>query len=280
MSVGVCIASAGGIALAVDSRRTVQLGEGGPLSVESEDARKLFLPREDIVVATHGQAVIGDKTIGTLMQAFKGPELGGAVDYAKAIGDWFAGELRNATQPRRGDFVKADALSWPLGFAVAGFDDGIGHVHAVKVRPGDSQVEAKAPSTDDPGVYPFGLTDGIERLLNGIDRQALRQAKVKLSTQDEKKLELLSYDLALPTELSAALELAQALVQVQFLSQEISYGTFAGGGEVRVKGVGGQIRTATVCEDGARWGPSLTLGGPTALFSQISAVPAHEKRSA
>jgi hypothetical protein len=279
MSVGVCVASEGGVAVAVDSRRTVQTGSGGPLSVESEEARKLFLPQPGIVVATHGRAVIGGKTIGTLMKEFDSPEAGAAIGFAKSLGEWFGGQMRDETKPRRGDFVKADALGWPLGFAVAGFDDGVGHIYAVKVRAGDSQVEVKAPSTDNPGIYPLGLTDGIERLLNGIDRRALKQAKVKVSPEDEQKLELLSYDLAVPNTLPGALNLAQALVQVQFLSQEISYGTFASA-EVRVKGCGGQIRTATVSQDGAQLGPSVTLQDLRVLPARNDAAPAPAQRSA
>ena len=279
MSVGVCVASEGGIAVAVDSRRTVQAGSGGAFSVESEEARKLFLPQSGIVVATHGRAVIGEKTIGTLMEEFAPPQAGGTSGFAKSLGAWFGERMRDATNPRRGDFVKADALGWPLGFAVAGFDDGVGHIYAVKVRAGDSQVEVKDPSTDNPGIYPLGLTDGIERLLNGVDRQALRQAKVKVSPADEKKLELLSYDLAIPKVLPEALNLAQALVQVQFLSQEVSYGTFASA-EVRVKGCGGQIRTATISQDGAQFGPSVTLQGLSVLPERNDAAPVRAQRSA
>jgi len=279
MSVGVFVASEGGVAVAVDSRRTVQVGSGGPFSVESEEARKLFLPQPGIVVATHGRAVVGEKTIGSLIEEFPIPEAGGTIEFARSLGGWFAAQMRDATEPRRGDFVKADALGWPLGFAVAGFDDGVGHIYAVKVRPGDSQIEVKAPSTDNPGIYPLGLTDGIERLLNGVDRQALRQAKVKVSPADERKLELLSYDLAVPKALPDALNLAQALVQVQFLSQEISYGTFASA-EVRVKGCGGRIRMASVSRDGAQLGPSLTLQGLTVLPEQSDAAPAPAQRSA
>jgi hypothetical protein len=280
MSVGVFVASEGGIATAVDSRRTVQAGSGGPFAVESDQARKLFLPQPGIVVATHGKAVIGGKTIGALMEEFAVLDAaGGVIDFAKSLGEWFGGRMREATDSRRGDFVKADALQWPLGFAVAGFNDGVGHIYAVKVRAGDSQVEVEAPSTANPGIYPFGLTDGIDRLLKGIDRDALRQAKVKVSPVDQPKLELLSYDLAVPKELAGALDLAQALVQVQFLSQEISFGTFASA-EVRVKGCGGQIRTAIISRAGAEFGPSVNLQGLTVFPEQNDAVPAPARRNA
>jgi hypothetical protein len=278
MSVGVCVAGEGGVVLATDSRRSLQIGN--QFSTESEEARKLFIVRERFAVATYGKAVIDGKTIGALMEDFDEPEAGGTIGLAKALGEWFGRRLSDASPSRRGDFLKKDAMEWQLGFVLSGFDDGVAHAYEVKVRPGDWAVQVLEPSTDNPGVYPFASDDGIQRLLSGVDRKALREAGINLSSEDKKRLRLLSYELAIPKELSATVGFAQSLVYVQFLAQEISYGTFVNEAS-RVKGCGGTIKTATVSEAGAAWGPTLSL--PTdlpGLPSQAGGVPRSERRSA
>jgi len=277
MSVGVCVACKGGVVLATDSRRSLQVGDR--FSTDSDKARKLFI-RDRVAIATHGQAVIDGQTIDALMDDFEAPEAGGTIGVAKALGEWFGKRLSDASRPRRGDFVKHEALTWPLGFVLSGFDGGIGHAYAVKVRPADWRVQVLEPSTDNPGVYPFASDDGIQRLLSGVDRKALREAGIRLSSEEEKRLRLLSYELAIPEELSATVRFAQSLVYVQFLAQEISHGTFVS--ELsRVKGCGGMIKTVMVSKEGAVSGPSLSL--PTDLPGlplQAAGVPHSERQSA
>ena len=254
MSVGVCVANHEGFALAAESRRLAELAGPEPRhEIVSENARKLFLVDERLAVATHGQATIGERTIGALMEEFTSPPADGAVAYANALGEWFARKLSAGTQPRRGDLANAESMRWPLGFAVAGFDGDTGHLYEVAVRAGDHRVELKSPGTANPGVHAFGQTDGIDRFLSGVDRSALKKARISLSAEDERKLGMLAYGLIVPEDLTGAAALAESLLGLQLLAQRCSWGTLADGDVARIPGCGGQIKTITIARDGGRW---------------------------
>lgn len=252
MSVGVCVASKAGIAMVADSRRMAERAGPEPrFSIASENARKIFLVGGRFGVATHGQATIGSRTIGDLMDD-QDSEADTPIALAMALGTWFSKALDAATPSSRGDLLRADSLGWPLGFVVSGYEGDIGRVIQIKVRPGDYQLSEPGPSTQNPGVFPFGQSDGIDRLLTGIDRHALKQARVSIAEEHEENLELLSYDLKIPEDLASAAEFAESLVGVQLLAQTYSWGTYAGK-KKRVPGCGGRIRTLALTEAEGRW---------------------------
>ena len=251
MTVVVCTAASEGIVVATDSRRMQSRGGSEPTyEVASDLARKLFVV-DRIVVATRGEAMIGDETIGQIMDRFDAPVDSGPRAYAEALGVYFAHKLSEATLPQRGDLFKAENMKWPIGFAVAGYEDGIGYAFWVRVRRGDSNVEQLGLSTDNPGVLPFGQADAINRLLNGIDEQALRDVRIAIPAEDQPKLPLLSYDLVLPQNVEEAAELAEFLITTQLGAQRFSYGAHASGR--RIPGCGGPIRIASVSVEGASW---------------------------
>jgi hypothetical protein len=259
-----------------------QIGGQEPrFEVVSEDARKLFPVKDHLGVATYGQAVIGEQTIGSLMERFQEPADEGVSAYAASLGEHFSALLSGATQPRRGDLLNAEGLRWPLGFVVAGFDGDTGLVYEVKVRAGDHQIEALKLSTDNPGVYSFGQSDGIDRLLAGIDRRAVGEAKIPVAEGDEIKLELLRYEILVPDDLDEAAELAESLVEVQLLAQRFSSGTYASKRK-RVPGCGGRIRTLRVTPGGARWVQSSTSppASPREASPPTGEAPRRAQRSA
>jgi len=281
VSVGVCVTSPEGIAIATDSRRTVQIGgREGSFSVESDEAQKLFMLENRIAVATYGEAMIGARTVESLMEDFKSPISSGAVAVAEAIGTWFAKQLSAATKPPRGDLVNSKAMRRPVRFVVAGFDEKIGHLYEVKVRAGDSQVQLLTPNTENFGIYPFGQRDGIDRLLTGIDRLAMEEARISVSPEEEDKLRLLSYELVEAETLEVAIATAQSLVEVQLLAQHISLRAYANR-NLRVPGCGGQIRTIAVARERARWEREVIPARvPSEFLSPVGATPRPQQRSA
>jgi hypothetical protein len=120
----------------------------------------------------------------------------------------------------------------------------------VKVRAGKFVVEPRLETTH-PGVYAFGHTDGIDRLLNGIDLDALKAARLNI-TGERESLELLRYDLIYPESLAAAVEFATCLIDIQLLAQRFSRGAYASGSP-RVEACGGRIRALTVGTDAIEW---------------------------
>jgi hypothetical protein len=233
-------------------------------------------------VATYGEAIIGNATVGELMDLFNAEKSGEAAEYPAELGGWFSGRLTDAMQPRRGDFINAEDMGWPLGFVVAVFDSSVGRLYEVRVRAGDYEVEALALSTDNPGVYPFGSTDGIDRLINGVDTRAMRRAGFTISEEDEDKLDLVSYDLIVPEQMDEAVEMAESLLGVQLLAQRFSWGPYVNK-EARVQVCGGVIRTVALTEEGGRWvrgEPSNSLARTAQARLPGVEAPQHGRRSA
>lgn len=252
MSVAVGVVASEGLALTTDSRRTQMRGGPEPhFRVASDKAEKLFLVEERFAVATYGIAMIGSQTIRNLMEQFSAPPGMDLEEYARSLGEWFQAELRSETEFKRGDLMRAERLGWPLRFAVAGYESGLGRIFDVKARAGDARIEAAEPSSDNPGVVPFGQKDAIERLLKGVDPRDLKDATIRVVKDDREKLGLMSYDLILPAGVDDAVDLAEFLVSTQIEMQRFSDGTYAS--PKRVPGCGGELRTIAVTRRGARW---------------------------
>jgi hypothetical protein len=280
MSVGICVASPEGMVIATDSRQVVQTGREGPFAVATDEAEKLFLLNERVAVATYGEAAIGGQEVAQSLRGFDAPTEGGALAVAESLGRTFAAELGGATRPRRGDFVHAEALRRPIGFMVCGFDGPLGHVYEVNVRAGDSRVQLVPISTENPGIQAFGQSDGIDRLLKGVDRNAVRAAKLAVSGEDWNKFDLLSYELVELRTLEMATTMARSLIEVQYLAQRISRRAYASQHR-RIEGCGGKIQMITVTPEETRWAartdPAQDL---TAIPAQVAAAPSLARRSA
>lgn len=252
MSVGVCVACDAGIAMVTDGRRTAQLaGEPPIFEVSSDAARKLFVADERFAIATYGEADVGAWSVEQVIDDFVGPGDATCELYANELGEYVCGLLSEAVAPARGDLVRADSLRWRVSFVVGSQDGDCGRVFEVKVRPGKFVVEGRLATTS-PGVYSFGLTDGIDRLLNGIDLKALKAARLEIPEERREDLNLLAYDLVYPETLSEAVEFARGLIDVQLFAQRFSYGAYADK-QRRVAGCGGQIQALTLSRSAVEW---------------------------
>jgi hypothetical protein len=163
-------------------------------------------------------------------------------------------------------------MRWNVHFVVTGYADRVGQVYEVKARAGDFAVEERSISTVNPGVYPFGLSDGIDRLLNGIDLRAMRDARITIPSAEMEKVELLSYDLVIPQNLAEVVEFAEGLIGVQLLAQRFSLRAHANR-QARVEGCGGQLQALSITPDGAIWhghGTSLIADPPDPALSADS----------
>jgi hypothetical protein len=237
--------------MVTDGRRTAKLaGDPPSYTVSSEDATKLFVSDERFAIATYGEAEIGARSIEQVIEEFAGPTGASCKQYAEALGGYVAELMSQVKRPVRGDFVRADSIEWKVSFMVAVQEEDRGRAFEVKVRAGKFAVEPRLDTTD-PGVYPFGHTDGIDRLLNGIDRDAFKAARLEVAG-GTKSLELLRYDLIYPETLAASVEFAAGLIDVQLLAQRFSRGAIASGSS-RVNACGGRIRALTVGAGAVEW---------------------------
>jgi hypothetical protein len=112
-------------------------------------------------------------------------------------------------------------------------------------------VEPRLETTN-PAVYPFGLTDGIDRFLNGIDLKGLEKARLEIPEGREGDLELLRYDLIYPDTLDEAIDFALGLIDIQLFAQRFSYGSYANKG-ARVKGCGGRVQAVKLGSGAIEW---------------------------
>lgn len=253
MSVGVCVFYEAGVVVATDSRRVAFTDAPNPSwEIASEKARKLFVVDQRLVVATHGEAMVGGATVGAKMDELE-IQADDPHDFAERLGDRFGAELAAARPPRRGDLVYADGLRWPLAFVVVGYADGVGRAYQVGVRAGDYRVSVLSePTTKNPGVYSFGEDDGIRRLIHGIDHRALRDASAAPSDTEREKLDLLAYDLHPLEDVGDAADFAERLIEIQLVAQRFSAGTYARK-ENRIEACNDSIRAVVVAPDGADW---------------------------
>jgi hypothetical protein len=238
--------------MVTDGRRTAQLAGNPPrYEVSSEDARKLFVSGDRFAIATYGEAEIDGRSVEDVIADFAAPDEADCERFANALGSHVSELLSEAIEPVRGDLVRAELLRGRVSFVVGAQDEDCGRVFEVKVRPGKSVVEPRLETTD-PGVYPFGQTDGIDRFLKGIDLDALQAARLRIEKGKHEKLKLLGYDLIYPETLAEAAELALDLIEIQLLAQRISRGTYADK-DPRVAGCGGRIQALTLGASAIEW---------------------------
>jgi hypothetical protein len=253
MSIIVAVASPEGIVFVADSRTTIQRRDQYSVHyrVASESAEKLYLAQGRFGVATYGLAMIGGRTIRSLMDEFWVARHATVEEYANALGEFFTEQIAAATTPRRVDLKLAD-LGWPLGFFVAGYDDiETGVVLDVAVRGAGPRITEVGVSTRNPGVASRGQNDAIERMLHGVDWTLLQRAGIEVSDDLRERLELLHYDLIDPQTVDDAASFAEFLANTQMGMQEFSDGTIVK--PKRVPGCGGKLRTLAVTRTGARW---------------------------
>lgn len=245
MTIVVGAASPDGIVLAADSRTTLSDGMRHRISTDSAD--KVFELNQKFGVATYGMAGIGQRTINGLMDEFVATAdedvCADVETFATALGAFFHERYVTAGGP-------TETEGWPLGFVVAGYDDGgIGHVWEVSI-PGPTVGKTKV-NTADQGLLWRGQTDVIGRLIKGVDWNALEAGGLKLKASDKEALEQLEYILLQPVTLQDAADFASFLVRTTIDMQRFSDGTVLAQG--LVPGCGGRTQMLAVKRSGVEW---------------------------
>jgi len=228
MTIVLGVAAPDGLILAGDSR-TSRRWTSGHHRIASDFASKVFEVC-GFGIATFGEALVDARTIAGQVDEFIATLQDRPADVdelAAAVGDFF--------QDRVVRWYAAMGAPWDasqgfkLGFIVAGYgSDGIGGMREVRV-PGDPgpEIITLAPSTTDPGFYPRGQTDVIDRLIAGFDVQRLVAASVVVPDPVVQAIAGLEYAMIEPLALQDAVDLAHFLIRTTIDMQRFSDGTTA-----------------------------------------------------
>jgi hypothetical protein len=251
MTIVVGIGSPDGLILAADSRTTRT--RDGHDRVGTDMAQKLFIltDAEGVArygVATYGWALIGDRTINGLMDEFVSawgstiPVPRGLRELADSIGDFFHRRFKQEVEEE----VPDD--EWALFFALAGYDEsGVGHLVEIKV-PGPKFEQIT--NTTGGGLLMRGQTTVLNRLIKGVDLEALDDANVDLSPEVNRELNKLAYPVEPPVALQDAADMAASMVKTTIDMQRF----FSAANEPqRVAGCGGAVQVLAVRREGAEW---------------------------
>ena len=257
MTVIVASTSPDGIALAGDSRTILQ--DGTHYRVASNTAQKVFDAAGRLGVATYGLAMIERKSIRGLFdewaaQADLNRDLRTTAD---SLGAFFHERLDAATPARRGDPLRA-RQGWPLGFLVAGYDGGVGHVLEIRVRSTDSEVRPTDVSTSKPSTLYRGETGVIRRLIKGMDLRRIDESQLDEDTRA--RLQTAEYSLIDPVTAQDALDFAFFLIRTTIEMQRFSDGTY--GDRHAIPSCGGEPQGLVVGPGGVQWVRRAPLARP------------------
>ena len=256
MTIVVGVAAPDGMILAADSRITLTW-DNGRHRIASDSGQKIFAIREQVGIATYGDAYIGKRTIAGVMDEFVA-QLGSdqqSVDaFAAQLGDFFHGRfLSDSLQPML-EWCKQNPKRSRFGFVVAGYDSGgIGRLYDVMI-PGPQVAPVVAVgeiTTADLGVCWRGQTDVIRRLIKGFDGDLFATAGHKVPAELQQPVASLEYSLLLPITMQDAVDLATFLIRTTIDMQRFSDGTVADPGSV--PGCGGHVRVLSIVRDHAEW---------------------------
>lgn len=263
MTIVVGVSAPDGIILAADSRTTVMLPDGTNSErprIASDNAEKVFDVCGGYAVATFGDAFIGNRTVGGLMSEFEAlvqHEKLPVGDFADRLGEFFNSRY---VQARADDGAPvADDEVGNLGFLVAGYDSsGVGHICEVLIPRGE-RTETDLDTADTTGFVFRGMTDVINRLMRGVDREAITRVGIGLDSDLSEELEGVTYNVIYPITVQDAIDLAVFLVRTTIDMQRFSDGIVAlpGGWS----GCGGPINVIAVQQNGVEWvsKPSLEV---------------------
>lgn len=259
MTIVVGVATPEGLVLASDSRTTTTFGDNERHRIASDNAQKLF-DVEGMGVATFGMAFLGRDTIAGVMDQFAAHiadgEWSGVKEMAHALGQFFDQRF----QEHMGKETWDPDDGFPLGFLVAGYDDGgVGAIYEVLIPGG--QIEDFAATTTEGGYMWRGQTDVVSRLVKGVDWNCLDGVGITLSKEQVQKLDLLQYRDLPPITLQDGVDYASFLVRTTIDMQRFSDGTLSSPGEV--PGCGGPLQVLAIERSRHSWVAPLTLHGPS-----------------
>jgi hypothetical protein len=248
MTVIVASASPDGIALAGDSRTIQQ--EGTHYRVASNVAQKVFEAGGRIGVATYGLAMIERNSIRGLFDgwAVRADANRDLRTTAESLGRFFHDRLDAATPARRGDLLRG-RQGWPLGFLVAGYDDGVGQVLEIRVRSTDFEVGSTDVSTSKPSTLYRGETGVIRRLIKGVDLGRIDESQLDDDTRA--RLQTAEYSLIDPVTAQDAVDFAFFLIRTTIEMQRFSDGTY--GERHSFPWCGGEPQGLVVSPGGVQW---------------------------
>ncbi len=260
MTVALAVVTPDGIVVAADSRTTWG-PPGGQYRILSDFTHKVFKVG-DVAVTTYGWALLLGKPIAGHFAEFN-RSLSRSVsvrDVADALAD-FMGDRMDEHLREGLDEPPAAGVD-PLGFLVAGYEDGHGKTLEV-VLPSRAVQEVVASTC---GAAWRGQTDVIERLIKGIDASSLLAACASLEAGAAAAAlasEFASLEYVIPfnsMNLQDGVDFAVLAIRTTIDMQRLTYGTFAAPDSW--PGVGGPIEIAVVRADaGFSWLQRTALQG-------------------
>lgn len=266
MTIVVVAASPEGIVLAADSRTTNTRGDHHRVS--SDSTHKVFDLGGIVGIATYGLATIGAKPIRVLIEEWSRDHVAGKPlsEVADALGRFFQEQLDAVTPASRKPLHDQLSDEWPLGFIVAGYDNGVGLALEVRIWPNRHAVKDTKITTEDPTVLYRGQTSVPRRMIQGFDPRDIRAAEMTVPRDWPDKISQLRYDLIAPVTAQDAIDLAYFLVETTIQMQRFSDGTVA---EPRnVPGCGGPVQCLLVSQAHATWIQRNEDGPPRARAGQ------------
>jgi hypothetical protein len=252
MTIVVGVAAPDGLIIAGDSRTSLEYGNGHH-RIGSDFATKIFDVR-GYGLATYGEALIDASTVAGEVNEFIArltDRPSDVDDLATKVAEFFNERLIEWYREHMSPWDPSQG--WKLGFIVAGYDAyGVGGLREVRL-PGDpdADVIVLPPSTANPGFYPAGQIDVVNRLIAGVDGERLGASGVALPDDALDALAGLEYEIIHPLALQDAVDLAHFLIRTTIDMQRFSDGTRAA--PHVYPSCGGPIATLAVRRRGAEW---------------------------
>jgi 20S proteasome alpha/beta subunit len=265
VTVAIAVVSTDGIALAADSRTTLQIAADAPTRVLSDFTHKVFQ------LGLHGMVTYGWAFLDGRNIAGHVAELEAAVGEAKKISVEELGQRVAAFFGEAYDRHMAKGLEEPpgegvdvLGFLVGGYQDGAGKVFEVLLP--SRTVAQRLDSSANPGAAWRGQTDVIVRLVKGTDLGLLEARAAAASKQahlDALRDEVTSLEYAIPFQsmnLQDAVDFAVFAIRTTIDTQRLTHGTVREPGSW--PGVGGPIEIGVITpKAGFGWIQKTVLRG-------------------
>jgi hypothetical protein len=249
MSLGVVVKGTEGLALAADSRVTLQgqqklpNREPQPFTVNYDNANKVITFSDDqhsfVSAITFGEALIGQRTAHSFVPEIEidlPDQRMDTAEYARHLSEFYTTQWSKRMPPEE-EYEGAG-----MNFVVVGYDDGepYGRIFGFNV-PGD-------PEPTEQNKSEFGITYGgeaqvVNRLVKGMDPQLVPLLSKKSEMDPAeiwKEVDQQGLPYSFPYEvlpLQDCLDLAILLVRTTIDFQGLAIGT---------RGVGGKIEAATV----------------------------------
>jgi hypothetical protein len=255
MTLAVSIVGGDGIAVAADSRTSLQpLGKQS--RVLSDFTHKVFKVA-NVAVATHGYAFLLGRNIAGHMsefaQRFSDDENPSAQVVAESLNDFFGQRFDQHISMTEEAPIPPGAIA--LGFMVGGYDSGLGCLHEVAIP---AKTVSKITDSTVGGAAWRGQTDVVARLIKGADLDLLARYAAEdglVAEHAALAAQLAKMEYTIPwglLNLQDAVDLAALLIRTTIDVQRLTHGTAGALGSW--PGVGGPIEIATVtASSGFRW---------------------------